>query len=50
MTSSGLPYRKLSLCMVAVVTPPVGVNAYVVQGILEDVPLTTQFLKAYFIS
>jgi TRAP-type C4-dicarboxylate transport system permease large subunit len=29
--------------MVAVVTPPVGVNAYVVKGILEDVPLTTIF-------
>jgi TRAP-type C4-dicarboxylate transport system permease large subunit len=32
-----------SLSMVAVVTPPVGVNAYVVKGILEDVPLTTIF-------
>lgn len=33
----------VALSMVAVVTPPVGVNAYVVKGILEDVPLTTIF-------
>jgi len=31
------------LSMIAVVTPPVGVNAYVVKGITEDVPLTTIF-------
>jgi C4-dicarboxylate transporter DctM subunit len=29
--------------MTAVVTPPVGVNAYVVKGIAKDVPLTTIF-------
>ncbi len=32
-----------TLSMVAVVTPPVGVNAYVVKGITEDVSLTTIF-------
>jgi C4-dicarboxylate transporter, DctM subunit len=31
------------LSMTAVVTPPVGVNAYVVKGIAKDVPLTTIF-------
>jgi len=31
------------LSMIAVVTPPVGVNAYVVKGITDDVPLTTIF-------
>ncbi len=31
------------LSMTAVVTPPVGVNAYVVKGITRDVPLTTIF-------
>jgi tripartite ATP-independent transporter DctM subunit len=31
------------LSMIAVVTPPVGVNAYVVKGITEDVPLMTIF-------
>lgn len=31
------------LSMTAVVTPPVGVNAYVVKGITQDVPLTTIF-------
>lgn len=31
------------LSMIAVVTPPVGVNAYVVKGITENVPLTTIF-------
>jgi C4-dicarboxylate transporter DctM subunit len=31
------------LSMTAVVTPPVGVNAYVVKGIVKDVPLTTIF-------
>ncbi|MCL6478633.1 MAG: TRAP transporter large permease [Peptococcaceae bacterium] len=31
------------LSMIAVVTPPVGVNAYVVKGITKDVPLTTIF-------
>ena len=29
--------------MVAVVTPPVGVNAYVVKGLFKDVPLETIF-------
>jgi C4-dicarboxylate transporter, DctM subunit len=43
------------LSMTAVVTPPVGVNAYVVKGIAKDVPLTTifsgvfPFLIAFFI-
>ena len=36
------------LSMIAVVTPPVGVNAYVVKGITDDVPLTT-ILRAYFL-
>lgn len=31
------------ISMTAVVTPPVGVNAYVVKGITQDVPLTTIF-------
>jgi C4-dicarboxylate transporter, DctM subunit len=31
------------LSMTAVVTPPVGVNAYVVKGIVKDIPLTTIF-------
>lgn len=31
------------MSMTAVVTPPVGVNAYVVRGITRDVPLTTIF-------
>lgn len=31
------------LSMTAVITPPVGVNAYVVKGIAKDVPLTTIF-------
>ena len=31
------------LSMTAVVTPPVGVNAFVVKGIVKDVPLTTIF-------
>jgi len=31
------------LSMTAVVTPPVGVNAYVVKGIAKDVPLATIF-------
>lgn len=31
------------LSIIAVVTPPVGVNAYVVKGITKDVPLTTIF-------
>ncbi len=33
----------VTLSMIAVVTPPVGVNAYVVKGITEDVSLTTIF-------
>ncbi|MDT3698843.1 MAG: TRAP transporter large permease [Thermincola sp.] len=32
-----------ALSMIAVVTPPVGVNAFVVKGITKDVPLTTIF-------
>jgi C4-dicarboxylate transporter DctM subunit len=31
------------LSMIAVVTPPVGVNVYVVKGIVPDVPITTIF-------
>lgn len=35
------------LSMTAVVTPPVGVNAYVVKGIAKDVPLMTIFKGVY---
>lgn len=36
-----------ALSMTAVITPPVGVNAYVVKGIASDVPLTTIFKGVY---
>ena len=43
MTRSGFGVVMVLICESGMVTPPVGINVYVVYGIANDVPLETIF-------